>query len=41
MVNTYSIVDGVCVILEGTTRLTGANDLLDVFSAKSVHPPKD
>ena len=40
MVNTYSIVDGVCVIPEGTTILTGANDLIDVFSAKSVRIPK-
>lgn len=41
MVNTYSIVDGVCVIPEGTTILTGANDLIDVFSAKSVRIPKN
>ena len=40
MVNTYSIADGVCVIPEGTTILTGANDLIDVFSAKSVRIPK-
>ena len=40
MENTYLIVDGVCVIPEGTTRLTGAYDLRDVFSAKSVRIPK-
>lgn len=39
MENTYSIINGVCVIPDGTTILTGANDILATASAKSVKIP--